>query len=479
MYRKLALPLAALVPFGLAGCPTRDISKVDPSPAIEVRQVIPVNQERNVDILFVIDNSDSMKEEQDSLAQNFINFINVLNSIEGGLPNIHLAVVSSDLGIGGWTSDQCDGVGDDGFLQNAAREAGCTGPDAPERFIRDVAIPGTGMRERNYDGDLAGAFSCIAKLGITGCGVEQHLEAMKLALDGSRLENQGFLRRDAYLAVVILADEDDCSAKSVDQAAIIFNPSASEDHVNSTLGPFNSFRCTEFGILCDNQPLSRAAADYENCTPRPEADTYLSNPLKYFEFLKTLKSNPNLLIGAVIAGNATPVGVGLTTRGAPNLKPSCMSASGNADPAVRLASFVQQFGDRGQFVSICQDDLSDAVQTVAELLARVLGTSCIQADIDTTDIDDAMPGTQLDCAVSDVRFAGQDGEVNRPVPRCTMTGPETPNTSGLNAENPCWWVTVNNERCGEWPTKLEMRIERGGEDAPIGTDAVARCVVRE
>ena len=39
-----------------------------------------------------------MLDEQTNLKNNFPNFINVLNSIEGGLPNIHLGVVSTDLG---------------------------------------------------------------------------------------------------------------------------------------------------------------------------------------------------------------------------------------------------------------------------------------------------------------------------------------------------------------------------------------------
>ena len=37
---------------------------------------------------------------------------------------------------------------------------------------------------------------------------------MKRALDGSNPENEGFLRDDAFLAVIFVADEDDCSAFS-------------------------------------------------------------------------------------------------------------------------------------------------------------------------------------------------------------------------------------------------------------------------
>jgi hypothetical protein len=54
------------------------------------------------------------------------------------------------------------------------------------------------------------ALDCTAGLGTSGWGFEQPLEAMYLALDGNPA-NQGFLREDAHLAVVIFADEDDCS----------------------------------------------------------------------------------------------------------------------------------------------------------------------------------------------------------------------------------------------------------------------------
>jgi hypothetical protein len=469
MYRQLALTLAALAPLGLAACPTRDISSVDQTPTIEARQVISVATTRAADILFVIDNSHSMKEEQESLARNFGNFINVLNGIQGGLPSIHIGVVTTDLGIGGHTSDQCDGEGDRGLLQQTPRVEGCQPPNDP--YIRDTALPG-GERDRNYTGSLAEAFSCIAQVGIGGCGVEQHLEAMKLAL--SRPENQGFLRQDAYLAVVILADEDDCSAN---RAEIVFNPDPEQAHINSPLGPFNSFRCTEFGVLCDNATLPRAAGDYRTCVPR--TDSYMNDPISYWNFLKGLKSSPSLLIGAVIAGNPTPFGVGLTERGAPNLKPSCQSANGVADPGIRLKAFSDQFGDHGAFISICQDDLSVAIQTVADLLARIIGTECLQGRIDARDVDASNPGTQLACHVADVRFSGTANETEKAIPRCRMVSAETPDTTGTSSDRPCWWVTPNTDKCSTSPTQLELKIERGGDDAPIGTSVISRCRVSE
>jgi hypothetical protein len=469
MHRKLSwLAATALTGalLGLGGCPTRDISKLDPSPAIEYRQDIPVSVNRNVDILFVIDNSDSMKEEQDSLAANFPRFINVLSTIEGGLPNVHIAVVSSDLGLAPFTAEACSGNGDDGLMQNTPR-GDCMAPRNGARFIEDIADPSGSGRLRNYDGSLDGVFSCIAKLGNTGCGVEQHLESMKRALDGSHPENGGFLRQDAYLAIIILADEDDCSAKD----SAVFNPATQFDNINSEYGPFSSYRCTEFGITCDGNTLPRVAGDYTTCVPR--GDSFMRHPQDYVDFLRGLKGDPSLLITAIVSGNPAPVGVTLTTTGSPKLKPSCSSANGVADPGVRLKYFGDQQGLQNESVSICQDDLSDGLNDIAELLARVIGTPCIQGNIDLTDVDPDEPGLQLNCHIADVRFPNTPSATEDVIARCPMQDATTPNTSSL----PCWWTTTNAARCSDTPTQVELHVERGTADAPIGTHVIANCLI--
>src|SRR5688572_8740492 len=168
MGRKLSLLGAGAILVIATGCPTRDISKLDPSPAIEYEQRINVNVNREIDILFVIDNSDSMKEEQDSLAANFPRFIDVLSGIQGGLPDVHIAVVSSDLGIGPIPAEACSGNGDNGLMQNTPRPLEgqtCMAPRNGARYIEDIAGPAGGPRIKNYDGELDDVFSCIARLG--------------------------------------------------------------------------------------------------------------------------------------------------------------------------------------------------------------------------------------------------------------------------------------------------------------------------
>src|SRR5689334_9245327 len=112
----------------LAGCPDRTISEVNPQQGRVEFKDIPITVNRNIDMLFVIDDSPSMADKQANLARNFPSFIDVLNTIEGGLPDVHIGVVSSDVGtkatqdgpgpaIGSIGQGGCSGTGDSGNLQ--------------------------------------------------------------------------------------------------------------------------------------------------------------------------------------------------------------------------------------------------------------------------------------------------------------------------------------------------------------------------
>ena len=55
----------------------------------------------DLDVLFMIDDSSGMASMQTKLAAQIPSFIDALESLPNGLPNIHIAVVSSDLGAPG------------------------------------------------------------------------------------------------------------------------------------------------------------------------------------------------------------------------------------------------------------------------------------------------------------------------------------------------------------------------------------------
>ncbi|MBC8132260.1 MAG: VWA domain-containing protein, partial [Deltaproteobacteria bacterium] len=219
-------------------------------PAMDLLPVFTQTVNNDIDVLFLIDNSGSMKEEQENLRRNFPAFTQVLKNLPQGLPNVHIAVVSSDMGAGRFTTvPGCPGPGDAGRFQSAARGVNCTGP-------RGSYISAVGS-VRNFDGDIDQVFSCIAPLGTSGCGFEHQLQALRTALDPDLmpLDNRGFLRDEAVLAIVLLTDEDDCSAPP---SSNLFDPG--DTLVSDPLGPVSSFRCNEFGHLCAGQPPNRTAA---------------------------------------------------------------------------------------------------------------------------------------------------------------------------------------------------------------------------
>jgi hypothetical protein len=472
--RTFILPPLALGALAvLAGCPSRDVSAVDPNQSKEQQAYIPVNVNRNIDILFVVDDSGSMRQEQESLARNFPEFVRVLKSIEGGLPNIHMGVISSNVGTGGGGGGPaCAGNGDNGVLQVPA---GCPSLTDGARFIKDIALDEEGLeRQSNYTGSLEAQFSCMAQLGTSGCGFEQHLESMRRALMNNS-ENAGFLRSDAFLAVIFVQDEDDCSAKSNE----LFDPS--QTTVDSTLGEMSSYRCFEFGVACEGPSNERQTGPRQNCVPK-EPSPYMENVSAYVNFLKELKGDPSKVIVAAITGGIDPVEVGINPSeesppgGQIWLQPQCVVCEGggtgcypqnlgaalvDAAPAIRMHAFLDAFPQRATFQSICNYsaaqmdvDLSGALTQIAILLKQVIGNPCIAGNL--TD--------PPQCEVADVQNFRQDNEIQFKIPACSNSG----------GSRPCWEL-IPDASCGT-ETNLSLEIQRD-QEPPDNTTVVARCLV--
>jgi len=309
-----------------------------------------------LDILFVVDNSGSMAEEQDKLVAAFDGFITELATRAGGtLPSLHIGVVSTDLGTP-YSISGCSGSGDDGVLQDTPRGA-CSGPS--DRYIVDEPAAGGG-RTVNYGGTLDDVFGCIAPLGTNGCGFEQPLEAMRRALGGGVPENAGFLRADAALMVVIVSDEDDCSASD----PAMYDPSG-----EVTFGPLASFRCFEFGVRCDpDEP--RVLGTKTSCVSR-EDSAYMYSVQSYVDFLHGLKPSGRVVVVGLV-GAAAPVAVESSETGGPRLVEVCGSADGAASPAVRHHMLLQSFPARATTGSICDASLAAPLQAAAAIAAALM-----------------------------------------------------------------------------------------------------------
>ncbi len=150
----------------------------------------PVNTDRivqttvpAVDVLWVIDNSCSMSDKQESLAANFPGFMQFF--LDSGL-DYHVGVVSTDM----------TDFDHSGKLQ----EDDWTGV----KYIDDQTSQPVEVFQR------------MATLGTSGDAYEQGREAAYVALETrAQTDNYGFARDDAFLSVVVISDEDDYSEDDV------------------------------------------------------------------------------------------------------------------------------------------------------------------------------------------------------------------------------------------------------------------------
>ncbi len=133
---------------------------------------VQVVEERRSDVLFVVDDSASMSEEQALLAANFSAFLAVMESADA---DWQLGVTTTDI----TTSTS-------GLLRG-----GIFSPTSP---------------------DLLVAVASAVAVGSAGSRDEAGLEAAAQAVDG---RNAGFVRVDSDLHVVVFSDEDDGSVGDV------------------------------------------------------------------------------------------------------------------------------------------------------------------------------------------------------------------------------------------------------------------------
>ncbi len=196
-----------------------------------------------VDVLFVIDNSGSMMEEQNSIGQNFAAFLQAAQSQN---VDYHIAVTTTgvDSSPGGWSV--CPGGAEGG-------EAGRFFPvDGSSPRIITPSTP-----------NALGVFAANVKVGVCHWN-EQGLEAAYRALSAPLVNsaddvstslpndgNGGFLRPDAKLAIVFLSDENDYSANALNDDVTFYETffkavkgsDASMLSISAIVGPQNLATC--------------------------------------------------------------------------------------------------------------------------------------------------------------------------------------------------------------------------------------------
>jgi cell division protein ZapA (FtsZ GTPase activity inhibitor) len=171
----------------------------------------PLIEPQKLDILFVIDNSGSMKEEQEAVARELTAFVDQIKQAGGVRQDFHIGVITTSVyqhstqsGVDWWLT-----------YPNGGRLR-----PVPE-FLEDGGVRYETGNERILVGDdpeVVAKFAKLVQQGTYGSGQETPFEAIRLALMSQLATtpldaggNEGFLRDGARLLVTVLTDEDDCS----------------------------------------------------------------------------------------------------------------------------------------------------------------------------------------------------------------------------------------------------------------------------
>jgi hypothetical protein len=212
----------------LGGCtceapPERAGSTVPTSCAYDAPLFAPVE----TDILFVVDDSNSMSEEQEGVARELPTFVQILQTGAGVQQNLRVGLVNTSV-----YSAFSDGrtlfltkYAQGGWLRTFPAADGGVG--GGERWLTDP------------DPDIVPRLSAaIRALGINGSFQETPFEAARIALTGTGFwttlpdggsPNAGFLRTGGRLLVVAVSDEDDCSEESHNPPTVVFTNAQGQD----------------------------------------------------------------------------------------------------------------------------------------------------------------------------------------------------------------------------------------------------------
>ncbi len=148
-----------------------------------------------VDFLFVVDDSGSMGDEQIALNNSFPGFIDAIQATLGEVESYHVGVVTSDAYV-----ENELGCQEIGALVTQTQNGQC-GPFAEgKRFMTEAD-------------DLSTTFACAGQPGTGGSGDNTSMQAMYTAVGPAFADvgacNEGFIRDDALLVIVVITDEED------------------------------------------------------------------------------------------------------------------------------------------------------------------------------------------------------------------------------------------------------------------------------
>lgn len=353
-----------------------------------------------VDLLLVIDDSGSMAQEQQSVADQFPRLARILATGDRDLDGVadfapvsdlHIGVVTTDMGVGGFEGIPTCGAGttaggamfgDDGILVTR----GNTGVDgcmaSYPAFLQ--------FRPGDHPTDLPDALaqfgadgSCVVQPGTSGCGFEQPLEAALKALTPSSntgtlffgpslghgdVENDGFLRADSVLAIVVVTDEEDCSV----------DPAHSDvfDQTSSVYTGDLNLRCFNFPEVAS--PTQRYVDGFRALRPGDSGRLVFA---LIAGIPQALVADPNTIdYDAILAAPEMQEIIRADGPGAGHqLSPSCTAPAGRGEafPPRRLVAVARDLGATSTIASICQTDFGPVLDNIITAISNATLQACL------------------------------------------------------------------------------------------------------
>jgi hypothetical protein len=397
----------------VSSCTQRSLNALNPCTINGVVQNVPVNPQRALDLLILIDDSPSMQDEQAKLQEQVPRLVSLL--LSGGvdtdgvstpvgefpaIESLHVGIITPDLGYStvpphnftaGVDFDptaSCSATGKAGFMQIeglSGTPQECTAQTPPDGTLY-LNFPEPGFD----DADLIGDVTCVT--GQTdGCGFEQQLES--ILVSNVNTANEGFNRDGALLAVILITDEDDCSTTD----PRVFDTEARDSMPAELRGPFTSAGELQFNL---------------RCSAHSEA---LQKIQRYVDGIANLKSDPSQVVFAAITGipedatldrknfntdadryeailaadamievaNPDPTTGAVDTPGQ-QLTPACTASDGSGDafPARRIVETMNGLAGGNTGVgtvveSICAPDYAPALNAIVDRIAAALRQLCL------------------------------------------------------------------------------------------------------
>jgi len=406
-----------------------------------------LSDQHAVDVLFVVDNSATMGDEQARLAAGIGALVERLEA--GGL-DYRIGVTTTDNGhpycaatgpeAGRLVASSCRAragefafAGDPPvdvtdiacFDQCAAEDLGIV----PTTTALDPQPTARPWIERtggiaNVEGlTTTEALRCMLPQGIVGCGFEQHLESMYKAILRSEQEEEaqfGFVRSDAVLAVVMVSDETDCSYSNEWQSIFLpadqgGNPDVFWSDPNAPLP--SSAVCWNAGVACTGGPdvydeCHAENKDVDGGVGASDDAAVLLPVSRYAELLQELEDRKREIVPnqEVVVAAITGVPPGYETDQAElvyarandaliqdeyGIGPGCVRlADGSIGiPPVRERELAEAFEVDGQrnLYSICADDFAPALDAIGGAIRDQIHPPCFPVCVaDTNPVTPAL-----------------------------------------------------------------------------------------